>query len=174
MIIQTKRLYLKELSKNELDLLFAILSDVETMKYYPRPYTKKEVEGWINRSIENYQTYGYGLWAVYLKDSDKFIGQCGISPQDIDGQTVPEIGYHINKAEWGRGFGSEAALGCLNYGFDTLNLPEIYIHTWIKNIPSIRIAEKLEMEKIKEYDKLVKYTGDSMRHVVYRKLAGEK
>ncbi|MCO4780688.1 MAG: GNAT family N-acetyltransferase [Candidatus Cloacimonetes bacterium] len=167
-ILETKRLVLKLHTLDNLDLLYPILSDPQTMQYYPRPYTKDEVQGWIERSITGYQKRNYGLWAVFLKEQDKFIGQCGISLQNIDGELVPEIGYHIHKDFWRLGYASEAAKACLDYGFNKLHLPEIYIHTWIKNIPSYKIAEKLNMLKIKEYDKVISSADCVMRHVVYK------
>jgi len=104
---------------------------------------------------------------VILKKDGRFIGQCGISMQDIDGVWVPEIGYHIHKSYWGRGKASEAALGLLEYGFSKAGLREIFVHTSVKNIPSIRVAEKIGMIKRKEYYKVLEKSKETMRHVVY-------
>ena len=166
-IIETDRLILRELSLDDTDSLYIILSDEETMKHYPKPYTKEETKGWIERSIKSYKEFGYGLWAVILKESNQFIGQCGISSQDIDGKVVPEIGYHINKKFWNKGYATEAAGACLEYGFTKLSLNEIFIHTYIKNIPSTKIAEKIGMIKRKEYAKVIKKDNVLMQHVVY-------
>ena len=43
------------------------------------------------------EKYGFGLWAVVLKETGAFIGDCGIFIQNIDGEMLPEIGYHIHK-----------------------------------------------------------------------------
>lgn len=167
-ILETDRLILQQHTMDNLDHLYEILSDPITMQYYPRPYTKDEVRKWICRAIEGYQKRNYGLWAMFLKSDGKFIGQCGISQQDIDGDLVPEIGYHIHRDFWLKGYGSEAAQACLDYGFSKLDLAEIYIHTWVKNVPSFRIAEKLNMVKIKQYEKYVASSDCVMTHVVYK------
>jgi len=96
-LLESKRLGLRKLELDDSKDLFEILSDQATMKYYPKPYTRKETEDWISRSSESYTINRFGLWAVILKKGKHFIGQCGISNQKIDGKTVPEIGYHINK-----------------------------------------------------------------------------
>ncbi|MCJ8345534.1 GNAT family N-acetyltransferase [bacterium] len=166
-IIHTNRLKIRELTLEDLDSLHQILSDPETMKFYPKPYDKEQVKWWIDRAMSGYKDHSYGLWALVLKETDCFIGQCGISSQDIDGIVVPEIGYHLNKQYWRQGFAFEAAQACLEYGFKSLNLPKIYIHTWVKNIPSYQLAEKLKMKKIKVYDKHIRNSDLIMKHVVY-------
>jgi RimJ/RimL family protein N-acetyltransferase len=166
-LIESERLGLRNLELDDKKGLFKILSDQETMKYYPKPYSQKETEGWINRSIKSYKENSFGLWAVILKEEKHFIGQCGISMQNIDRENVPEIGYHINKNYWKRGYASEASKACLKYGFIDLDLREIFIHTFVKNIPSIRVAEKVGMKKRNEYNKEVGEINAIMRHVVY-------
>jgi RimJ/RimL family protein N-acetyltransferase len=166
-MIETKRIILRNQTLNDLNDLYQILSDKETMKYYPKPYTKEATKNWIIGNINSYRKNGFGLWAVVLKFNNKFIGQCGITNQNIDGKIVPEIGFHINKKYWNNGYATESALACLKYGFDKLNLDEIYIHTYVKNIPSIRIAEKIGMIKRKEYDKIITAHNIIMKHVVY-------
>ena len=166
-IIETSRLELRELTKADSYELHKVLGDPETMQFYPSPYTIEAVKGWIDRSIESYKDHGFGLWAVILKETNQFIGQCGISIQNIDGEQVSEIGYHINKQYWNQGYATEASRACMQYGFRQLGLDELFIHTYVKNIPSQRIAEKLGMRKIKEYDKYIQSHGLTWRHVVF-------
>lgn len=166
--LETKRLKLRELNENDKDFLYDILSDAETMKYYPSPYNLEQVQKSIQRSINSYKANTFGLWAVILKEQNKFIGQCGITKQDIDGIIVPEIGYHINKEFWSKGFATEASMASLKYGFNNLKLNEIYIHTYVKNIPSRRVAEKLNMKKVKEFEKFIDDYNIFMRHIVYK------
>ena len=167
MIFETERLVVRELIPDDVNDLFGILSDPETMRYYPRPYTFEETEGWINRSRQSYLDNGFGLWALVLKAENRFIGQCGILLINIDEKRVPEIGYHVNKEYWNNGLATEAAVQSLEYGFGALNLEEIFIHTYVENTPSRRIAEKLGMINRWEYDKKIDPSGRIMRHVVF-------
>jgi len=137
------------------------------MRFYPRPYTLEETEDWIARSMRSDKEHGFSLWAVALKENGQFLGQCGISLQNIDGERLPEIGYHFHKMFWRRAYASEAALGSLYYGFSKCGLQEIFIHTATLNIPSIRVAEKIGMTKRKIYDKTIGNAKATMRHVVF-------
>jgi RimJ/RimL family protein N-acetyltransferase len=144
------------------DDLAEILSDEEAMRYYPHPFSPQEVENWITWNMKNYATYGFGLWAVILKETGDFLGDCGITMQTIDGEPFPEIGYHIKKAYWNRGFATEAAKACRDYAFEVLGYEEIYSYMTIHNTPSRRIAEKVGMtiERYvnKEPEQLVLYS----------------
>ncbi len=67
------------------------------MEHYPKPFDADKVRSWIQWNIENYKTFGFGLWAVVMKESGQIIGDCGITMQNIHGKIKSEIGYHINK-----------------------------------------------------------------------------
>ncbi|AZO94892.1 N-acetyltransferase [Halocella sp. SP3-1] len=153
MIIETKRLYLRELIPEDKTNLMKVLSDPESMVYYPHPFSEKEVENWIYWNIENYKKYQHGLWAVIVKKGKVFIGDCGITMQNIGNETVPEIGFHIIKEYCNKGFATEAAMACKEYAFKTLNYPKIFSYTTIKNVPSQKVAEKIGMQNYKYFDK---------------------
>lgn len=152
MNLKTQRLTLKELTMDDLEALHEILSDPESMKHYPEPFSLDKTKKWIQWNMENYITYGYGLWAVILKDENRLIGDCGITMQPINGTIKPELGYHIHKAYAGRGYASEAAMACRNYGFDVLKFEEIYSYQKYTNIASQRVAEKVGMNRVMEYN----------------------
>lgn len=152
-IIETERLYLRELVIDDAQELSKVLSDPEAMRYYPEPFNMEKVEKWIKWNIENYKKYNHGLWAVILKDGEKFIGDCGITMQKIDGETLPEIGFHIMKNFWNKGYATEAALSCKNFAFDTMNYQEIYSYTTVKNLASQKVAAKIGMRPLKEFEK---------------------
>ena len=67
------------------------------MQHYPAPFDEARTRRWIEWNLENYARYGFGLWAVVLKETGEFIGDCGITIQNIDGEKLPEIGYHIRE-----------------------------------------------------------------------------
>ena len=94
--METPRLIIREYVQEDFEGLRAIICDAETMKYYPRPYDENGVTRWLNWCIKSYADNGFGLWALELKETGEFIGDCGISLQNIDGEILHEIGYHIN------------------------------------------------------------------------------
>ena len=116
-VIETKRLLLREYTRDDLDALYEIMSDAETMQHYPAPFDEARTGRWIEWNLENYAKYGFGLWAVVLKETGEFIGDCGITMQDIDGEMLPEIGYHIHKKYWRRGYAKEAARAVRDWAF---------------------------------------------------------
>jgi len=152
MLIETPRLILREMTDDDFTALHAILSDPDTMKYYPKPYDESGVRRWINWCRESYAKNGFGLWAVTLKDSGEFIGDCGISLQPINGQWLPEIGYHINKAYWRKGYASEAAKECIRLAFEQFGFPAVYSYMNAANEPSFRTAMKNGMTQVDAYD----------------------
>ena len=111
------RLAEKEYTPEDFDAIYANLSDPETMQHYPAPFDAERVRGWIAWNLDNYRRYGFGLWAVVLKETGAFIGDCGVTMQQIDGETLPEIGYHIAKQHWRRGCAKEAAAAVRDWFF---------------------------------------------------------
>ncbi len=152
-ILETERLYLRELVLEDKKELSKVLSNPESMEFYPHPFSDEEVEKWIRWNIENYKKYKHGLWAVILKEGNVFIGDCGITMQDIGNEIVPEIGFHIIKKYCKKGFATEAALACKEYAFNVLNYSKVFSYTTIRNIPSQKVASKIGLQFYKNFEK---------------------
>ena len=150
-ILETERLILREYTMEDFDALYEILSDPETMQHYPKPYDENGTRRWLQWSLQNYKEHGFGLWAVELKETGTFIGDCGITMQNIDGEILPEIGYHIHKAYWRQGFGSEAARAVRDWAFENTKYPCLYSYMKYTNVASYSTAAAAGLKKIKEY-----------------------
>ena len=151
MIIETERLILREYTWDDFIDLYKILSCPITMSYYPKPYDEEGTKKWINWCLNSYKNEGFGLWAVCLKDSNKFIGDCGLSIQNIDGEKLPEIGYHINKNYWKKGYAKEAANAVKKWAFENTKYETLYSYMNKENVASYKTAESIGMKRIKEY-----------------------
>jgi ribosomal-protein-alanine N-acetyltransferase len=162
MTIRTARLSLREFVTQDADALSRILSDPETMRYYPAPYDRAGVEGWIARNIERYRDDGVGLWAIELTEAHELIGDCGILLQEVDGEHLYEIGYHLRRDFWGQGLATEAAVACRDWAFENLKTDRMISLIRPENVPSRRVAERNGMTIWKEVD----WRG--FRHCVYR------
>ena len=92
MVLETKRLMLREMNPDDYEALYAVLADPDIMQLYPYAFDKKRVRGWIERNMDRYKENGFGLWAVCLKDTGELIGDCGLTLQNIHGEKLPEIG----------------------------------------------------------------------------------
>lgn len=175
-ILETKRLILREFVAEDFSELYIILSDRETMKYYSSAFDEAKVRRWINWSLENYQKYGFGLWVVILKENGRFIGDCGITMQNINGQIKPEIGYHIKKEYQRQGYATEAAQACRDYGFNNTSFDALYTYMNYTNTPSAKVAINNGMSLIEkypdpenEYDLVYRITRTEWENMVMQK-----
>jgi ribosomal-protein-alanine N-acetyltransferase len=142
-ILDTPRLILREFSLNDIDALGGVLSDPETMRFYPAPLDRIGVEEWIARNLRRYTKDGHGLWAMVLKTTDELIGDCGLTVQPVDSTDEIEIGYRVRRDYWGRGLATEAARACRDYGFAHLPVDHLISLIRPENLPSRRVAEKM-------------------------------
>jgi|SRR5450755_671023 ribosomal-protein-alanine N-acetyltransferase len=160
-ILETLRLSLREFTPQDADALALVISDPETMLHYPAPYDRAGVEQWIERNRRRYQDDGVGLWAMELTGNRELIGDCGIIVQQVEGDSLYEIGYHLRRDFWGRGFATEAAIACRNWAFAHLKTDRLISLIRPENLPSIRVAERVGMSVWKE----VSWRG--LPHYVY-------
>jgi [ribosomal protein S5]-alanine N-acetyltransferase len=160
-ILETERLILRPFRADDLDPLFAILGDPGTMRFYPRPYTRDEVRGWIDRNRERFDQTGRGLWAIVLKESKDVVGDCGVTDQEVDDVIEAEIGWHVERSRWREGIATEAAVAHRNRAFGELDLDHLVSLIRPENVASCRVAEKLGMTVEKETDRA------GLRHLVY-------
>ena len=151
-ILETERLTLRQYTQDDFDALYEILSDPETMKHYPKPYDEKGTQRWLDWNFANYRDCGFGLWAVVLKETGEFIGDCGITMQNIDGEQLPEIGYHIHKNHWRKGYGSEAARAVRDWAFENTPYDRLYSYMTSSNTASWSTAAAAGMTREKEFD----------------------
>ena len=150
-MIETERLFLREMTIADYDALYAVLADSDIMQHYPYTFDEERVRGWIERNITRYKENGFGLWAVCLKPNGEVIGDCGLTLQNIDGQLLPEIGYHIRKDCQHKGFAKEAAIAVRDWAFSNTDYQVLYSYCKYTNIPSFKTAEAIGMHFDKEY-----------------------
>ena len=139
-MIETKRLLLREMTAQDFDALCRVLTDPDIMQHYPSVFNETGVQNWINKNVERYRIFGFGLWAVCLKDTGEVIGNCGLTMQLIDGQIKPEIGYHIRKDHQRQGYAKEAALAVRDWAFTNTPFQVVYSYMKHTNEPSAKTA----------------------------------
>jgi [ribosomal protein S5]-alanine N-acetyltransferase len=161
-VLETPRLVLREFVPSDAAALVRVISDPETMRYYPAPFDRAGVEEWIARNVRRYATDGHGLWALDLKSTGEMVGDCGITLQEVDGEHLPEIGYHLRRDLWGQGLATEAAGACRDYGFTHLKADFLISLIRPENLPSCKVAGRNGMKIWKET------TRQGLRHSVYR------
>lgn len=145
MILETRRLRLREFTVHDADALEAVLGDPVAMQFYPAPFDRAEVDDWIRRNRARYIDPGFGLWAMLLKDSGELIGDCGCFVRDLQGDVEFELGWHVRRDLWGRSYATEAAQRCIEYAFSSLGAERIIALIRPENLSSCRVAEKSGM-----------------------------
>lgn len=165
MILETERLYFREMNQGDFCALCEILQDERTMYAYEGAFSGQEVQEWLDRQISRYEKWNFGLWAVILKETDKMIGQCGLTMQPWKGSEVLEIGYLFNRLYWHRGYATEAARGCKKFAFETLRAGEVCSIIRDTNFASQNVAVRNGMIKADSSTK--HYKGVDMPHDRY-------
>ncbi len=141
--IDTPRLILRGFSPADFEPLCAILSDREVLRYMPRtdPYPPESVQRIIDRQQLDWDTHGFGWYAVEDRLSAELVGWCGLGVLDETNET--EIKYLLKRSHWGRGLATEAALACLEGGFTQYGLQAIIGLVHPDHAASRRVLEKL-------------------------------
>jgi [ribosomal protein S5]-alanine N-acetyltransferase len=141
-ILETERLVLREFKPGDTDALLKVLGDPIAMQYYPAPFPRAEVDDWIRRNRTRYRDVGFGMWAMLLKDSGELMGDCGCYVREVQGNPEFELGWHVRRDLWGRGYATEAARHCIEYAFLKLGAERIIALIRPENLSSCRVAEK--------------------------------
>ncbi len=165
MILETERLYLREMTQSDYPSLCKILQDEQAMYAYEGAFSDAEVQEWLDRQISRYRKWGFGLWAVVLKETGEMIGQCGLTMQPWKDREVLEIGYLFQRAFWHRGYATEAAKACREYAFQKLNAEEVCSIIRDTNTASQRVAARNGMTAADTWIK--RFRGVDMPHDRY-------
>ncbi|MBH1939743.1 GNAT family N-acetyltransferase [Mobilitalea sibirica] len=120
-------------------------ADSKVMQYFPNIQNKEESDKFIERIMDHFKEHGYGLWAVEIKETQEFIGFIGFYTATFESEFTPcvEIGWRLDHRFWNKGYATEGAINCLDYGFSILGLNDIYSFTSRINRPSINVMKKI-------------------------------
>ncbi|WP_341501743.1 GNAT family N-acetyltransferase [Gallaecimonas sp. GXIMD4217] len=144
--LETERLILRPFTLDDLPAFLAMNQDPEVIRYtgqQPLRDLDQAREMMIKAPLRDYEVHGYGRLAVELKETGQVIGFCGI--KHVDELGLPELGYRLLRAYWGKGLMTEGAAVVLEHGHTELDLKHIIALIHPDNEGSIRVAEKLGM-----------------------------
>lgn len=173
---KTKRLLLRNWKESDIAPFVAMGLDEQVMKYFPGLLSEEQSRGYITQKKAAIDAHGWGLWAVEEIASAEFIGFVGLQEYDmpmIESIQFPliEVGWRLRSQFWNKGYATEAALECLRFGFETLQLKEIVSFTSLQNVPSFRVMQKIGMHRnpSEDFDHPRVEEGDELRrHLLYR------
>ena len=169
----TPRLVLRRWRDADRDPFAALNADPVVMEHFPAPLRREESDDLVDRIEAGFETRGWGLWAVEVRDTARFVGFVGLNPATFDAPFTPavEAGWRIAREHWGRGYATEGARAAMAFGFDELGLDELVSFTSHGNTRSRRVMERLGMrhDPDDDFDNSNVPADNPLRpHVLYR------
>jgi len=142
--IETERLYMRPFTAGDLDLLVRLHGDPEVMALMKDGVqTMAQVQAELEGYLATWRDHGFGIWALFLKDDDVFVGECGLRLSD-DGLPT-RLRVSIMTAWQGLGLAREAATAALQFGFKSAGLERMVAVTKALNDPSRKALEGIGM-----------------------------
>jgi ribosomal-protein-alanine N-acetyltransferase len=173
--LESERLLLRRIDKNDMLEIFAIRSDVENMKYIPRPLVKNHEEAMehlakIDSGIENNEAIN---WAITIKGNPKLVGIIGYYRTKHE-HYRSEIGYMLLPEIHGKGIASEAVGIVMKFGFNEMKLHSIEAVIDPENGASEKVLQKNGFVKEAYLKENEFFEGKFIDSVIYSRLNEEQ
>ena len=145
--IETERLILRSWRVTDRAVFAEINSNNKVMKYFPKPLSIEESNGFVDRINSEFEETGFGLYAVEIKETGEFIGYVGFHRFAFDAPFSPrwEIGWRISDKFWNKGYATEAAMACIKYAQEKKLCNRLYSFTAVPNIASENVMKRIGM-----------------------------
>lgn len=143
LVLITQRLNLRETSAQDAEVMFALNSDPEVLRYTgDEPFESIEEAATFLANYQDFKKNKMGRWAVVRKEDETVLGWCGLK---LHPDGMVDLGFRLFKKFWNQGYATEASLGCLKHGFETLKLAEIVGRVVPANVASACVLQKVGM-----------------------------
>ena len=170
-ILETDRLILRRVDNTDVNEIFSMRSNAETMKYIPRPLVTNNEEALehialLDSGIEKNEAIN---WAITFKGENKLLGIIGFYRTKFE-DFRSEIGYMLLSENHGKGIASEAVERALDYGFNKMNLHSIEAVIDPRNNASERVLQKNGFLKEGHFKENAFFNGEFLDSVIYSKI----
>lgn len=151
--LRTERLRLRRYRKDDFESAYRLTNDPRVMRYYPATYDRDRVARMIDNILRSYDEIGYSVLVVERLSDGAYLGQIGLLHwDDVDAREDVEVAYMLAAEAWGQGFATEAARACRDWAFEHLGVDRVVSFIALANEPSMRVAERNGMTRIKRLD----------------------
>ncbi|RFC55346.1 GNAT family N-acetyltransferase [Brumimicrobium aurantiacum] len=152
-LFKSARLGFRNWKDEDLNAFTLLNADTEVMEHFPKSLDRQETMEFIQRLKAHYETHGYNYFAVELLENGELLGFIGLAYQNYEVDFLPavDIGWRLKKSAWGKGYATEGALRCLDFGFNNLNLEKIISTCTLQNKKSEKVMQKIGMKKVKKF-----------------------
>lgn len=151
MILETDRFLLRELDVSDAENFYELNLNSNVIKYTgDKAFDNIEEAKVFLENYKDYQLNGYGRWAVIEKKSNNFLGWCGLKYDKNSDET--DIGFRFFEEYWNKGFATESAKACIDFGFNELKLESIIGRAMKENTASVKVLEKIGLKFEREFN----------------------
>ncbi len=175
--LQTDRLALRRWRPDDRRPFAELNADPEVMRHFPGMLTRRESDALADRIEAQMERHGWGLWAMEVRATGRFIGFTGLARPGFEAPFMPaiEIGWRLPRAAWGQGYATEAARTAAAFGFDDLGLAEIVSLAVGANERSRAVMRRIGMhhDPADDFDHPLVEQPHLRRHVLYRLTAAQ-
>lgn len=160
-VLETKRLILKQPTSFDFDELVRLRTDHQVMQYIGTGdiQTESQVKEFIENAKPYSDKYDLGFYSVYEKEKNNFVGQAGLFHLGFNvNQPDIELAYRLHKKYWNKGYATELAKALIDYGFSKFSFPKIVAIIHPENDRSRRVMEKAGMT----YHGMIDFKGSKL------------
>lgn len=145
--LETSRLRLQPCRVEDTELTHTLWTNdrVRRFLFDDRVISQDEARSFVEASLANFERYGYGLWLVFARGTNRLVGFAGFLRSE---EELPNLIYGIHPDFWREGYATEAAGAVLRYAFESLGLSQVKADVDEPNVESVRVLEKLGMKRV--------------------------
>jgi len=167
-VLETKRLILRQIQYYDVESMHRMRTDPAIMEYMDTeiPTAINETENKLKQEIESFSKGESLYWAIALKSTNKIIGGAGYWRM-IKEHYRAEIGYQLLPEFWRKGYTLEALKTIIQFGFEKMGLHSIEGNVNPKNVPSIKLLEKLGFKQEAYFKENFYYNGKFLDSAIF-------
>ncbi len=146
-VLETDRLVLRYFHADDVEFVVRLLNEPSFIEHIGDKGVRTAEEAnqyLLDRPLDSYERFGYGLNMVELKETGEPIGMCGlVRRENLDDA---DIGYAFLEKHWSKGYARESAEAVLNHARETFGLGRIVAIVTPENHSSIKLLEKIGLK----------------------------
>jgi ribosomal-protein-alanine N-acetyltransferase len=140
---ETSRLHADRIREEHCSLVRRMFQDERVCATLGGVLTDARCDRALRRNLDHWDQYGFGIWHFFDRQTDAFVGRAGLRHHQTDNGSSIELSYTVMPEFWNYGYATEMSARILEVGFGELRLEEVICFTWVSNLPSRRVMEKL-------------------------------
>lgn len=170
------RVLLRPWHWSDLAPLAALNADPLVMEHCPALLTRAQSDALVCRLEAHFAAHGFGHWAVEVPGVTRFVGLVGLFVLPFQASFTPavEIGWHLAREHWGKGYAVEAASVALRAAFGPLGMREIVALSVPGNVRSRRVMDRLGMSQAAVFEHPLLPEGHRLRRHALHRLTREE